>query len=276
MKPIILQIYDFKQMFDSMDLEKALSDLYDVGVNDESLALLYKANHEIHMSVKTPSGLTERQTVKDIVLQGDTFGSIMASVQVDSIGKEVMDSNLGYLYKNQLPVGLLGLVDDLIGVTEAGFKAVQMNEVINVKSAEKSLQFGVSKCKSMFVGKEKEKKSFLDLEFVVDKWYVKYREDTETGEEELIETFQGQIPIEKTTEQKYLGFVLSSNGNNMANINALKKKSIGITKKIMNKLDSLGLLNYYFECSIIFLNVMLRASLLYASDGGSNKTNRKD
>jgi hypothetical protein len=67
-------------MFDSIDLVKALSDLYDVGVNDESLALLYKANHEIQMSVKTPSGLTERHTVKDIVLQGDTFGSILASV----------------------------------------------------------------------------------------------------------------------------------------------------------------------------------------------------
>jgi hypothetical protein len=106
-----------------------------------------------------------------------------------------------------MPVSLLGLVDDLIGVTEACFRAVQMNEVINVKSAEKCLQFGVSKCKSMFVGQKKEKKSFLDLKLVVDKL-----------------DFQGQIPIEKTSEQKYLCFVLSSNGNNMANINALKKE----------------------------------------------------
>ena len=272
MKPIILQIYDYKQMFDSIDLEKALSDLYDFGVNDETLALLYKANHEIQMSVKTPSGLTERQTVKDIVLQGDTFGSILASVQVDSIGKEVMESDLGYLYKNKLPVALLGLVDDLIGVTDAGFKAVQMNEIINVKSAEKCLQFGVSKCKSMFVGKEKEKKSFLDLDLVVDKWDVEYKTDIITGEEEIIETFQGQIPIGRTTEQKYLGFVLSSIGNNMANINALKKKSIGIIKKITNKLESLSLMNYYFECSILFLNVMLRASLLYASECYYNLT----
>ena len=30
MKPIILQIYDYAQMFDSMDLREAISDIYDV------------------------------------------------------------------------------------------------------------------------------------------------------------------------------------------------------------------------------------------------------
>jgi hypothetical protein len=51
---------------------------------------------------------------------------------------------------------LLGVVDNLLGVTEAGFKAQQMNALINIKIAEKGLQFGVSKCKSMLVGKDVE------------------------------------------------------------------------------------------------------------------------
>ena len=75
------------------------------------------------MAVKTPSGLTERQTIKNCALLGDTFGSILASVQVDSIGKECMKEGHSYLYKEILPVGFLGLVDDIIGVTEAGIKA---------------------------------------------------------------------------------------------------------------------------------------------------------
>ena len=148
------------------------------------------------MAIQTQSGLTERQTVNDIVLQGDTFGSILAPLQVDAISKDVLESGLGYIYKNDLSISLLGLVDDVIGITEAGFKAVQMNEVINVKSAEKCLQFGVSKCKTMFVGKENQ--TFLDTELSVDKWNIVYREDVKTGEEELIETFQCQIPIGKT------------------------------------------------------------------------------
>ena len=78
-------------MFDSISLEQALFDIYDAGVDDDTLTLLHQANKEIHMSVKRPNGLTDRQIIKDIVLQGDTFGSILASVQVETIGKECID-----------------------------------------------------------------------------------------------------------------------------------------------------------------------------------------
>ena len=101
------------------------------------------ANEEVHMSVKTPGGLRDCQVVKNCVLQGDTFGLNLASVQVNSIAKEVEEADLGYIYKESLSVSLLGLVDDVIGVTEAGFKAQQMNLILNVKSAEKCSQFGV-------------------------------------------------------------------------------------------------------------------------------------
>ena len=59
-KPISLQICDYRQMFDGIDLREAISDLYDVGVVDDSLKLLFDANNDVQMAVKTPSGLTER------------------------------------------------------------------------------------------------------------------------------------------------------------------------------------------------------------------------
>jgi hypothetical protein len=46
----------------------------------------------------------------------------------------------------------------------------------------------------------------------------------------------------------------------------MKTKSIWIINKIFNKLDCLTLSKYYFECGIIFLNIMLRSSILYASE----------
>ena len=187
---IILQIYDYKQMFDSINLEEAISDIYDAGLNDDQLSLIYEANKEVQMAVKTPSGLTERQMIENTVLQGDTFGSILASVQVDNIGKEVEEAGLGYLYKDSLPITMLGLVDDIIGVSESGYKAVQLNALINEKTAVKCLQFGVKKCKSMFVGKNKEE--FLNSDLYVDKWAVDYEENNQTGEEELLETFVGE------------------------------------------------------------------------------------
>ena len=42
------------------------------------------------------------------------------------------------MYKNVLPVGFLGLVDDIIGITEAGMKAQMLNVFMNVKTAEKN------------------------------------------------------------------------------------------------------------------------------------------
>ena len=81
-----------------------------------------------------------------------------------------------------------------------------------------------------------------------------------------IETYNEKVPIEKVTEHKYLGFVLSSTGDNMANIRSIQKKSIGIVRKIIKKLNGLKLQTYYFECAAILMNSMLRPSILYACE----------
>ena len=173
-----------------------------------------------------------------------------------------------YRYKGKLPVGFLGLVDDIVGITEAGYPAQQLNTFLNLKTAEKGLQFGVDKCKSMLISKENE--NGLNCDLMVDSWESYYEEDPTTGKLSLIERFVGQTKIEQTEEQLYLGFVISSSGNNMANINHIKKKSIGVIKKIFNRLNSLNLQTYFFECAMIFLNAVLRPSILYACEGYYN------
>ena len=251
-------------MFDSINLKKAVSDIYDAGLQDDNLVLLHEANKNVNMAVNTPSGISERQIIKNNVLQGDTFGSLMASVQVDTIGKACVDSGFGYKYKDSLVVSLLGMVDDMIGVTEAGYKAQQMNALINTKTAEKGLQFGVTKCKSMVVGKDTEDVLFTDL--TVDKWSTFHSYDSETGEDVLEEVYEGPVTIERTEQQKYLGFVLSSKGDNMVNINCMKMKSKGIIRRIFSKLESLNLQKYYFECAMVFMNTMLRSIILYGCE----------
>ena len=72
--------------------------------NDDTLALIYEANREVNMAVNTPSELSARQTIKNIVFQGDTWGIILASAQVDTIGKESQAAGYGTKYK----VSLLG------------------------------------------------------------------------------------------------------------------------------------------------------------------------
>ena len=203
-------------------------------MKDGDFQLLYKANQEIFMAVKTPGGLTERQRITNCVLQGDTWGPMMASIQVDKIGKSIQEAEIGYLYKNLLPISMLGLVDDIVGVTEAGYRAQQLNVMANVRSSEIGLQFGIKKCKYLIIGNQE---NFIQSNLMIDSWKQEYVEKSKSGEYEMVEKYEGEVQMEKTCEYKYLGFIISAKGDNMANIDAMKKKSIGIIKTILYKLD---------------------------------------
>ena len=65
-----------------------------------------------------------------------------------------------------------------------GYKAQMMNAFMNIKTAEKGLQFGAKKCKSMLIGKEL--KNVLNSKLSVDKWNVEHKENLSTGETERL------------------------------------------------------------------------------------------
>ena len=62
-----------------------------------------------------------------------------------------------------------------------------MHAFMNVKMAEKTLQFVQQKCKTMLVGKNSD--SVINNELLVDTWAVSY---SDTGDEDIIESYEGQ------------------------------------------------------------------------------------
>ena len=48
-KPVVLQIYDYAQMFDSINLQHAISDIYEAGLKDSNLRLVYEANKNVYI-----------------------------------------------------------------------------------------------------------------------------------------------------------------------------------------------------------------------------------
>ena len=155
-KPIVIQQYDYTQMFDGMNLKESLNDLETKAeIKDDTIHLLYNANKNIQVKVKTPFGLTNELLVDEAVLQGEVWGSSLASNQVDTFGQEMLEDDFPFIfrYKGYIPVPILGLIDDTIGVTDAGYKAVQLNSFMNVKTSDKYLQFEQNKCKAMLVAK---------------------------------------------------------------------------------------------------------------------------
>ena len=123
----------------------------------------------------------------------------------------------------------------LIGVSEAGFKAIQMNSYLNVKTLDKYLQFGHNKCKTMIVSKQKEVPEFLHTKLEVDTWKSTFDKD-----EVMTESYDGKKVMEEVKQIKYLGVVISHDGKNMPDILEKKNRSLGTHKLIMNLVKGLG------------------------------------
>ena len=243
-------------MFDGMELKESLSDLYNSGVQDDTLHLIYEANKNVTVRVKTSYGLTEEVHLEEVVLQGEVWGPSLAANQVDTFGKEMIkeDYSFMYRYKGYIPVPVLGQIDDVIGITLAGYKAAQLNSYIHVMTANKYLQFGYDKCKAMLVGKKQEDCHVPRLS--VDVWDTKNYENGNFSE-----SFIGKKPMKNTDTMTYLGVEISADGKNMKTILQKRNKQIGKKRQITNVLKPLGI--YTFECAVIFLNSLVRSSVMY-------------
>ena len=235
-KPIDIQISDFRQCFDSLWLEECLNDLYEAGIDDDNLALIYEANKNVNVAVKTPNGLTNREYIHNIVLQGDVYGPVECSVQIDTFGKECLEEEkLLYMYKDSVGVPPLAMVDDLVAVSHCGLDSVVLNSFLNTKANVKKLQFGISKCHKLHVGTEKT--SCPDL--YLDEWIVKAVEHTEAGGEIVLEDIQNKDSlVEEVSEERYLGDIVSKDGKNTKNVKARTSKANITCNQIMSILKN--------------------------------------
>ena len=73
--------------------------------------------------MKAPFGLTVKVVLDEVVLKGEVWGPSLASNQVHTFGKEMLEEDMSFLYeyKGCIPVPVLGQIDDIIGVTLAGY-----------------------------------------------------------------------------------------------------------------------------------------------------------
>ena len=106
----------------------------------------------------------------------------------------------------------LSFIDDIIGISECGQKAIEMNSFINSKIEMKRLIFSDSKCYQIHVGKENSFCPELQVH----------------GEK-----------MEKISSEKYLGDILSSENKNEENISRKISKGMGIMTQIMNLLTKI-------------------------------------
>ena len=272
--PVDLQIFDYKQCFDSLWLEECMNDMYSGGLKDDKFALLYNVNSSVKVAVKTPVGKTHSGSLSDVITQGDVFGPMLCSKQVDTFGKECLEEKkYTYKYKGEVDIPPLGMVDDLICVSECGYQTSMMHSYIKFKTDSKKLQFGAKKCKKMHIGRYQE--DFKCQQLFVDNWEEVKVENTDTGEVTMEDCCVGEEIMEEKDSEKYLGDLISNDGRNIKNIKARVIKGKGIVTRIMTLLEGIPFGRFYFEVAMILRNSLLVSSMLFNSEACYNVSPNK-
>ena len=80
------------------------------------------------VAVKTAVGLTERVNMPNIVQQGGTWGPMLCSNTIDTLGKKCQERGEHYyMYKKTARILPLAFVDDLSGISKCGFNSISLN-----------------------------------------------------------------------------------------------------------------------------------------------------
>ena len=97
------KIYDLEKAFDALWLQDCMNDIFDTlpdHKRNDKISLLYESSKVNMVAVKTAAGLTQRINIPSIVQQGGTWGSMLCSNSLDTIGKKCIDRGEHYyLYK---------------------------------------------------------------------------------------------------------------------------------------------------------------------------------
>ena len=233
---IDIHMYDLYKCFDSLWLEECCNNLYEAGVCDDKLALIYEGNMINRVAVKTPAGLTERMEINRIVTQGGVTGPLCCAVHTDCIGKEsLMKHEHVYLYKNRVQIPALAMIDDIAQISVCGVESVKDNAYINAKFEQDKLLMNGPKCHKLHMGKASKFCPILKA----------HNED-----------------ISSVSNEKYVGDIVSNNGRHTANIKARRSKGIGVVNEILSILNHMGLGSHYFKAGMLLRTAMLHQVLL--------------
>ena len=103
--PVDIQLFDIEKCFDTLWVEECMNDLFDSGLQNDKLPLLYMENQNAEIAIKTQTGITDRKSIKNIIMQGSIFGSLCCTVSMDKLGKHIYkDHDLIYRYKGKIDI----------------------------------------------------------------------------------------------------------------------------------------------------------------------------
>ena len=239
-EPHDVQVYDLIQCFDSMWLKECINSLYEAGLDNDRLNLLYLSNASAQVAVKTAGGITERNTISNIVMQGTVWGNIFCVSLLDKLGKYVYDHpNLIYYYKQSVPIPPLEMVDDVLAIQKCGSSSLKVNTAVNTFMESEKLCLSETKSNVIHVGSKLESCNELKVH---------------------------NKKMHESKKEKYLGDTINRTGSQRATIQDRKQKGFGIIGQIIAIIKEAPLGQWRMRSGMLLRNSMLINSMLFNSE----------
>ena len=112
-----IQVFDIEKCFDALWAQECINDIYDAGLTNDKLPLLFLENMNAQCAVKVNNCKSKRIDIKNTIMQGTVWGSLFCTATMDKLGKLVYkDKELVYKYKGVVDTPCLGMVDDILSI----------------------------------------------------------------------------------------------------------------------------------------------------------------
>ena len=172
-------------------------------------------------------------------------------MQLDTLGKEMLQKSdcarTMFKYKDCVNIPVLTFVDDALSVTDCGPNSVKMNAYVQSKVDTKRLELGQSKCFKMHIGKKQCSCENLKVH----------------GQQMLT-----------STQEKYLGDIITSSAKIDENIKMRYDKGIGIANQILSMLKEVSFGVYHFEMGLLFRTSQLINGIMFNTEALFGMTNK--
>ena len=107
-KELWLTFYDIEKCFDSLWLEDCINPLWDLGVKNDVLCLIYLMNIKATVTLKTPFGDTDPLFLSNFVKQGTVLGPVLNNCSLNKLSTDSIGYNFG-----SVQIKSMEFVDDL-------------------------------------------------------------------------------------------------------------------------------------------------------------------
>ena len=140
-KELWLTFYNIGKCFDSLWLEDCINSLWDLGVRDDALCLIYLMNIKGTVTIKTPFGDTDSLFLSNFVKQGTVPGPVLNNCSLNKLSTDSIGYNFGSVQLKSVE-----FVDDLADPNRDKPSAQESNAVLQAIQHEKRLTFSAEKC----------------------------------------------------------------------------------------------------------------------------------